>query len=65
MLAMSRVDCSRGGECNRQRGLLPIVYVTNYWPGRMDVSCDRFNAVIFSRIVWMCVQARVFWMRFV
>ena len=27
MLAMSRVDCSRVGECNRQYDLLSIVYV--------------------------------------
>ena len=44
MLAMSRVDCSRIGECNRQYGLLSIVYV-NWQEGGLDGSCEPFSAV--------------------
>ncbi len=44
MLAMSRVDCSRVGECNRQCGLLSIVCV-NWQEGGLDGSCEPFSAV--------------------
>ena len=44
MLAMSRVDCSRVGECNRQYGLLPIVYA-NWLEGGLDGSCEPSSAV--------------------
>ena len=47
MLAMSRVDCSRVGECNRQCGLLSIVYV-NWQEGGLDGYCEPFSAATYG-----------------
>ena len=41
MLAVSRVDCSRVGECNRLCGLLSIVYLNwqgVVWMALMNIS---------------------------
>ena len=49
MLAVSRVDCSRVGECNRQCGLI-IDCLCELAGGGLDGSCEPFSAVTSGRV---------------
>ena len=60
VLAVYRVDCSRVGECNRQRGLLSIAYVN--WQGRMIMIVSGLSYLaelfgcVFKFISYVCLQ---------